>query len=58
MANGVSGYYWGNYFYPETPFAIERGRWYCFEVMVKANEPGKKSCISKNSAGGTSKLLS
>ena len=42
MKQSASGYYWGNFFYPETPFTVERGRWYCFEVMVKANEPGKK----------------
>ncbi len=42
MKQSADGYYWGNYFYPEVPFAIERGRWYCFEVMVKANEPGAK----------------
>ncbi len=42
MKQSPGGYYWGNYFYPEVPFAIERGRWYCFEVMVKVNEPGAK----------------
>ncbi len=36
-----SGKFWGNRFEPEQPVQIERGRWYCFEVMVKLNEPGK-----------------
>lgn len=34
-------HYWGNQFKPDTPFVIQRGRWYCFEVMVKLNTPGK-----------------
>ncbi len=36
-----SGKYWGNHFGPEQPVRIERGRWYCFEAMIKLNEPGK-----------------
>jgi hypothetical protein len=28
-------------FAPEEPFVVERGRWYCFEVMVKLNAPGQ-----------------
>ena len=36
-----SGLYYGNRFEPEEPFVIQRGRWYCFEVMVKLNEPGE-----------------
>ena len=35
------GHYWGNMFAPEQDFIVERGRWYCYEVMVKLNEPGK-----------------
>jgi len=34
--------YWGNAFRPEKKFLIERGRWYCMEMMVKANSEGKK----------------
>ena len=37
------GRYWGNRLKPDTPFVIQRGRWYCFELMVKLNEPGKKN---------------
>lgn len=35
-----TGKYWGNRFEPDTPVRIERGRWHCFEVMVKLNAPG------------------
>ncbi len=35
------GKYWGEMFCP-TPRAVpERGRWYCMEMMVKANTPGQ-----------------
>jgi len=34
-------HYYGNRFEPETPLVIERGKWYCFEAMVKLNEPGQ-----------------
>ena len=40
MEAAPGGYYWGNSFQPMVPFVIERGRWYCFEFMVKANTPG------------------
>jgi hypothetical protein len=33
--------YWGNAFRPDEKFLIERGRWYCMEMMVKANTDGK-----------------
>lgn len=33
--------YWGEQFRAEPKFLIERGRWYCMEVMVKANDPGQ-----------------
>jgi hypothetical protein len=33
--------YWGEMMRPEQPFVLERGRWYCMEMMVKANAPGK-----------------
>ncbi len=39
--SGDSVHYWGNRFEPETPFVIERGKWYCFEIMLKLNTPGK-----------------
>ncbi len=42
MLQSSDGRYWGNYFFPDEPFFIERGRWYCFEMMIKCNEPGKK----------------
>ncbi|HUU28848.1 MAG TPA: hypothetical protein VM123_13640 [archaeon] len=38
-----SGKYWGNRFEPETPVQIVRGRWYCFECMIKLNDPGKQN---------------
>jgi len=37
-----SGKYWGNRFEPDEPFQLETGRWYCFEAMIKLNEPGKR----------------
>ena len=42
MKQSPDGRYWGNYFYPKEPFWLERGRWYCFEVLVRCNQPGKK----------------
>jgi len=35
-----SGPYWGNVFYPDTVIIPERGRWYCMEMMIKANDAG------------------
>ena len=43
MKQSGDGKYWGNHFYADPPFFIERGRWYCFELMVKMNEPGEKN---------------
>jgi hypothetical protein len=43
MKRSADGRYWGNFFFPETPFFIERGKWYCVEIMVKANDPGMKN---------------
>ena len=40
MTASPDGYYWGNQFQPRVPFLIERNRWYCFEFMVKLNQPG------------------
>jgi hypothetical protein len=34
--------YWGNAYRPKKKFLIERGRWYCMEMMVKANTDNKK----------------
>ena len=36
-----TGKYWGNRFEPNVPVQIKRGRWYCFECMIKLNGPGK-----------------
>lgn len=41
MKRDRDGNYWGNMFGPEEPFVPERGKWYCYEVMVKLNEPGR-----------------
>jgi len=35
-----SGPYWGNVFYPDSIIIPERGRWYCMEMMIKANDAG------------------
>lgn len=35
------GKYWGEMFRPSPQFVPERGRWYCMELMVKANTPGQ-----------------
>ena len=40
MQAAPGGMYWGNQFQPLVPFVIERGKWYCYEVMVKLNIPG------------------
>jgi hypothetical protein len=36
----MKGKFWGNQFFPARQFVPERGRWYCFEIMIKANDPG------------------
>ncbi len=33
--------YYGEMFRPEEKFIPQRGRWYCMEMMVKANTPGE-----------------
>ena len=33
--------YWGEMMRPEKKFIPERDRWYCMEMMVKANTPGR-----------------
>jgi len=35
------GNYWGNVFYPDSAIIPERGRWYCMEMMIKANDAGQ-----------------
>ncbi|HUU29001.1 MAG TPA: hypothetical protein VM123_14425 [archaeon] len=42
MTQAPDGNYWGNHFDPQKPFLPDRGRWYCFEVMVKLNTPGSR----------------
>ena len=37
MKGSRGGKYWGNVFRPEEQELIEAGRWYCMEVMLKAN---------------------
>ena len=34
------GKYYGNMFRPRQKFVVERGRWYCMEIMLKANTAG------------------
>jgi hypothetical protein len=36
-------HYWGNVFYPDLPIVPERGRWYCMELMIKANDAGQSN---------------
>jgi hypothetical protein len=36
-----SGNYWGNVFCPDTVIIPERDRWYCMELMIKANDAGQ-----------------
>ena len=38
-----TGKYYGNVFKSERKVLIERGRWYCMEMMLKANDPGAKN---------------
>jgi hypothetical protein len=41
MKASSDGKYWGNMFFTDPPVQIVRGRWYCVEMMVKCNTPGK-----------------
>jgi len=41
MKQSGDGFYWGTRFYADPSFFIQRGRWYCFEVMVRLNQPGE-----------------
>lgn len=36
-----TGKYWGEMFSPKSPFVLKRDRWYCMEMMLKANSPGQ-----------------
>ena len=38
-----TGKYWGKYFKPKRNILIKRGKWYCFEMMLKANSAGQKN---------------
>jgi hypothetical protein len=40
MKIGSDGKYYANVFKPETKVLIERGKWYCMEMMLKANDAG------------------
>ncbi len=42
MKRAPDGNYWGNMFKSDPPAILQRGRWYCMEVMVKLNTPGKR----------------
>jgi hypothetical protein len=35
------GNFWGNVFYPDTVIIPEKDRWYCMELMIKANDTGQ-----------------
>jgi len=41
MTRDPDGNYWGNSFRPKRKFLVDRGRWYCLEMMVKVNHPEK-----------------
>jgi len=43
MRGDRSGLFYGNHFGPdkEERIALQRGRWYCLEHMIKANQPGR-----------------
>jgi len=43
MLPDSGGDYWGNAFYPDSAIIPERGRWYCMEMMIKANDAGKSN---------------
>ena len=41
MKRAPDGMYWGNSFAPDKPALIERRHWYCMEMRLQANTPGK-----------------
>ncbi|MBI2301291.1 MAG: hypothetical protein HYU66_20475 [Armatimonadetes bacterium] len=42
MKPAPGGQYWGNMLFTDPAVLIERGRWYCLEMMVKLSTPGQK----------------
>jgi len=43
MKGGNDGKFWGNFFDPPQQEAIQPGRWYCIEAMLKANSTPETS---------------
>ena len=43
MKPGSNNVHYSNHLLPEVPFVPERGRWYCFEVMLGLNDPGRNN---------------
>ena len=41
MKPGRNNVHYSNHLLPEVPFVPERGRWYCFEVMIALNGPDR-----------------
>ena len=41
MKRDPDGHWWGNSFKPQQKCLLQRGRWYCLEMMVKANSPDR-----------------
>ncbi|MBI4879655.1 MAG: hypothetical protein HY812_08360 [Planctomycetes bacterium] len=39
----MKGKFWGNSFVPAREFIPERGKWHCFEIMLKANDPDQEN---------------
>ncbi len=39
----MKGKFWGNQFVPAKPFVPERGKWHCFEILLKANDPDQEN---------------
>lgn len=43
MKQAPDGMFWGNFSFQEEPReAIQTGRWYCLELELRANEPGRR----------------
>jgi hypothetical protein len=38
-----TGKYWGNLFKPKRKILIKRDRWYCMEMMLRANDAGRNN---------------
>ncbi len=41
MEKHPDGNYWGSFFMADPLFLVHPGRWYCMEMMVKCNTPGR-----------------